>query len=543
MSALQLPALAGNGAGTAINVSALAAAKTVVVSGSWQFAPTIQIEVNCSPTQDGGWAPVGEQLQGAGTIAVNVACYWMRVKMSNFISGVAPSVWVGAGVDAPTFLDLTVPVVDGTGAASSIAAAPPFKTVQVSGPFGGVVNIEISQDGSNWSQVLSFQSGEAGVQNATFVANYLRVKRSGVPALDPGTPSVAFAASQLPGVPNATLVADATEFAPDRVLFVAKAWPTGVDPNVYFTTVAAALTRAAVLVPTAASPVVIRVAPGTYTENVTMLPFVPLVGDTQGQAIIAGNATITPTGSGVEGFFLMNIRVNTGTVTITTTGKTGGTFTFNATNCNINAASVTGRSASGATQDLIYFGLCNLSSGSFTFSNCLVEIQSCRHRGCTFNNACIYNINGGNPVPNGTGLPWAVNGTSTGIATGSDFNSQWTFASGTSGTFAGCHTSANINANAGSSVDVLASDIPVANLVGPGPINRRTHIQSSGATSAGANAIAFTIPFIDANYNVNLQLTAGPGNAAATITAKAGSGFTINDSVGGNTFDITVAHN
>jgi hypothetical protein len=40
---------------------------------------------------------------------------------------------------------------------------------------------------------------------------------------------------------------------------------------------------------------------------------------------------------------------------------------------------------------------------------------------------------------------------------------------------------------------------------------------------------------------VALQPTAGPANGV-TVTGKTGAVFTINDSVGGNTFDVTVIH-
>jgi hypothetical protein len=55
-------------------------------------------------------------------------------------------------------------------------------------------------------------------------------------------------------------------------------------------------------------------------------------------------------------------------------------------------------------------------------------------------------------------------------------------------------------------------------------------------------AVQLTPNFPDNAYNVSLQLTAGPGNAGATVTAKLGDSFTINDAVGGNTFDYTLIY-
>jgi hypothetical protein len=63
-----------------------------------------------------------------------------------------------------------------------------------------------------------------------------------------------------------------------------------------------------------------------------------------------------------------------------------------------------------------------------------------------------------------------------------------------------------------------------------------------GPTGHGANAVTFAVPFPDAAYNVLLQLTAGPGNAAVATSGKTGAGFTINDPAGGHTYDVTVIH-
>jgi hypothetical protein len=106
----------------------------------------------------------------------------------------------------------------------------------------------------------------------------------------------------------------------------------------------------------------------------------------------------------------------------------------------------------------------------------------------------------------------------------------------------GCRLNASITVGAGAVIDVRDSDYQSqANLIGPGQINRSTW-KGTIVTVAGANVIALDPPFPDTSYNIQLQLTAGPGNASVTVTNKTGSSFTVTDTVGGNTFDYTLTN-
>jgi hypothetical protein len=101
-----------------------------------------------------------------------------------------------------------------------------------------------------------------------------------------------------------------------------------------------------------------------------------------------------------------------------------------------------------------------------------------------------------------------------------------------------------VTAAAGGTADVRMTNVNGdAKLIGPGTINRTTWI-GTAVTPAGpsATAVVLSPPFPDALYNVHLQLTSGAVGADLTVTGKTGAGFTINDSVGGNTFDFTVIH-
>lgn len=188
---VSLPAPAANGSGAAVDVSTFGATKTVTVSagGNDVHQPSVLIEVSnqSSPTK---WAPLA-YFQPDGEETVTVACRWMRATVVNFVGGDAPTVEVGGDDAGAEFATLVAPSGDGDGAGVDTSSLGPFKTVHVAGPFRGVVNIEISQDGgASYSQALSFPSGEAGIQSATFQADFMRVSRDGVPTIDPGTPIV-----------------------------------------------------------------------------------------------------------------------------------------------------------------------------------------------------------------------------------------------------------------------------------------------------------------------------------------------------------------
>lgn len=338
----------------------------------------------------------------------------------------------------------------------------------------------------------------------------------------------------------ATGAASGAAAVPARSVFVSQAWPANADPSVFFTSIGAALTQAATLAPVQTAQVLVKVFPGVYVEDVTIPSWVILVGDNQNATVIDGTLTWTPTAAGGEAINIVGMRVDVGLV-VDTTGKPSGGSTINATNCNFADVNHLGRTAVGGNRDLFYLGLCNFGGGAFVCENVLLEVIACRHRGFTLNGACRYTVSGGNPIPQGAAIPWDINGTSTGVAVGTSFISEWNFAAGTSGVFAGCQSTANVNIAAGATVDARAANLDGL-LVGPGAANRTAETFSFGPTVPGPNLVAFAVPFADAAYNVSLQLTAGPGNAAATVTAKTASGFTLTDAVGVNTFDITVVH-
>ena len=190
---LNLPALAANGPGTGVDVSAMGKLKSIVVSGQWgsTITPIITIEINNDPAQAGSWTAVASK-QGGFTASVDVACKWMRVNVSNYRGGQAPDVDVGSDDSGTTFAALDVPASsDGAGTAIDVSALPNFKTIQCCGSYQGAVIIEVSEDGiTSWSQIAAFQSGSPAAQSLVFAAHHMRARRSGVPVINPGLPVV-----------------------------------------------------------------------------------------------------------------------------------------------------------------------------------------------------------------------------------------------------------------------------------------------------------------------------------------------------------------
>ena len=203
-SFLALPVTAANGPGTAVDVSTLGASKTLVVegNGSGLYEPYVLIEVS-NDNAHLIWTPLF-QFNRPGSITLDCACRYMRASIKNYRQGGAPTVNVGSTDAGTSFIELIAPAGNGNGAAVVSSTLGGYKTVQVSGTFKGACNIEISNDGgTSWTQIngLSFQSG-GGICSLTFLAEQMRVSRSGIQAREPnpGLPIVDIGACDVGGV-------------------------------------------------------------------------------------------------------------------------------------------------------------------------------------------------------------------------------------------------------------------------------------------------------------------------------------------------------
>ena len=119
--------------------------------------------------------------------------------MSNFKGGQAPEVWVGSTDAGASFAALGAPVGNGAAAAVDVSTLPLFKTVQIGGTFRGEVIVEISEDGGvTWGQPFpGFQA--PGFASEILAADFMRVRRVGVPANTPGLPIVNVGACDVGG--------------------------------------------------------------------------------------------------------------------------------------------------------------------------------------------------------------------------------------------------------------------------------------------------------------------------------------------------------
>jgi hypothetical protein len=194
---VSLPAPAANAAGAWVDVSALGRVKSITVSGNpGPFQPVVRIE--CSNELVPTHAYPILTFPNPDTQTFQVACHWMRAVVSNYQGGGASTVDIGSQDEGTSFAQLPVPAGTGVGAGISTAALGVFKTIQIGGAFGGTIQIEISEDGgATYNAISSFQA--PGSESALFIADFMRVRRTGVPPLNPGLPDVWIAASNASG--------------------------------------------------------------------------------------------------------------------------------------------------------------------------------------------------------------------------------------------------------------------------------------------------------------------------------------------------------
>lgn len=327
-------------------------------------------------------------------------------------------------------------------------------------------------------------------------------------------------------------------YRPGRTLFVAKSWPVGVDATVYFTTVSAALAQAASMTPLSTDPIAVVVYPGTYSESLTFVSNVNLLGLLDQTVFISGTH-VWNAGAGVnagqaatfEVVALANISLST-TLAVNTTAKSSSSAQLIANCSSVRALTFTGRT----TSDFVQLYNHSAGPGAWSISTCSVLISESTMNGSSFSMTtcpgavfrdvqCTKNL-----TLVGTALTMlggsqsgsvAVDATSTLAMPGGQLTGVCTVASG-------------------GLVDLIGTSwSDSTKIAGAGATDRSPVRLTKASTSVGANAIAISPPLLDANYHVAVTQTAGAA-ALVTVTAKTASGFTLNDAVGGNSFDLTV---
>lgn len=93
---LNIPVPTSDGAGAAVDVSAMGKTKSLVIGGGFRATVNVEYAIGDTPTD---WAPLATFLQ-AGNLTIDVACQWIRAVTSDYVSG-TPNLDVGSndGVD------------------------------------------------------------------------------------------------------------------------------------------------------------------------------------------------------------------------------------------------------------------------------------------------------------------------------------------------------------------------------------------------------------------------------------------------------------
>ena len=179
---IPLPVPASNGVGASIDVSQLGSKRTILVSGV--FLGTVNVEVS----DDGDNFVSAATFNNAGDdYTAEISSCFMRVRLSGYKSG-TPIVEVGGQALGTDSVILEVPTENGVGAASNVSEHGAEKNVVVSGKFGGGIRIQASNDGVNFVPVASFN--DPSTESLSFYAEFVRVERTGVPKINPGSPVV-----------------------------------------------------------------------------------------------------------------------------------------------------------------------------------------------------------------------------------------------------------------------------------------------------------------------------------------------------------------
>lgn len=128
-----------------------------------------------------------------------------------------------------SYVSLAVPAGNGSGAGSNVSTLASNKTVQVSGVFSGVLQIEASNDGgTTWTSLMTIIA--PGKRRINAACGVMRVTRVGVDSLAPGsavvniaaeiTTSLQTASLNVPGTNTAGASTDITSFGSFNTVFV-----------------------------------------------------------------------------------------------------------------------------------------------------------------------------------------------------------------------------------------------------------------------------------------------------------------------------------
>ena len=170
-----------NGAGSAVDCSAMGERKSIVVEGSLVGVVAIDVSVDGGST----WAEAAS-IVGEGRRTIRAVANRIRARTSGYQRGAATCT-VGGVEEATDFVDLAVPAADGVGASVDVSEYGTHWTaiMATSGTWSGALVLEVSQNNTDWDQALPTFT-RPGSQNGEVLAHYVRVRRTGYDAYAPG---------------------------------------------------------------------------------------------------------------------------------------------------------------------------------------------------------------------------------------------------------------------------------------------------------------------------------------------------------------------
>jgi hypothetical protein len=170
-----LPMPIGEGAGVAVDVSAMGKDKSIVVSGNLDGA-TITVEIS----EDGSAFFPLETFAAPGKRLEAVVAQFMRVFVRNRGASFSGNVDVGSNDNGALFAALPLPAGDGYGTPVDVSALGTFTTFLCDGSFeGATISIEISEDGNDYFPCGESFAGYGGIRHRNVVANWMRTHVQG----------------------------------------------------------------------------------------------------------------------------------------------------------------------------------------------------------------------------------------------------------------------------------------------------------------------------------------------------------------------------
>lgn len=150
---INIPPVADN-VGANVDVSAMGKRKTITVSGV--FSGTLIIEVSLDAGASWIQALVFSK---TGKKPLEIAAQLMRVRSEGAGAFTfTPNIDAGANDDGGNYGVIPLPSENAVGATLAISAFGGFTTLSVVGDFTGVIGIQISEDGVDFTEVATFQS-------------------------------------------------------------------------------------------------------------------------------------------------------------------------------------------------------------------------------------------------------------------------------------------------------------------------------------------------------------------------------------------------